>query len=429
MIQDVKYAWRALLRPWRTTVTAVACLALAIGVNATLFGVIDALLLRPPAHVAAPDGVMRIRLGASAAATRAAAGPAISYAHVRRISEQLAGVADIAVYAPRVFTLGEGKAAELLPGAIVSASYFAVLGIPAQIGRLPDTEEDDVPGAAAVAVLSHAAWKNRFDASPGAIGSTLTINGVKVSVIGVAPPGFTGIDLGEPELWLNIGAAQYPAFGGPSQFTDRTFWLQMIARHRPGVSAASLSGALAGENLPRYTSVRLPLHTLPLRAMFFSEQRGENPVPPWTIGITLAVLLLACATVANLLLAQGAARASEMAIRGSLGASRSRIRRQLLVENLMIAMAAGAGAVVFAAWSARIVQILPVPAIPRFIDVRVGVFAFSVAAVATLLFGLLPALWTTRSDPAALLRSGPTGGSRGRARGQHRLLRTGLQQQ
>lgn len=407
MLQDLRFAWRALLHRRAAALTAVLCLALGIGANAALFGVIDALLFRPPAGVVDPQGVVRVRIGEGTGPATLGAGPSMTWPQSVAIGEQLAPVARTAAYAPRTFSLGSGEAAEPIEVVIAGSDYFEVLGVRPHRGRFFMPGEDDVPGAEAVAVLSHASWKRRLDGDPRAIGRTMEINGVAVTIIGVAPPGFVGLDLGEPEAWLGIGAAGHPAWGGPTLFTERSYWLQLVARRHDGVSAERMAHAVAGGDRDPYsTTPMLPIHTLPLRAMFFGDQRGENPVPVWALGITLAVLLLACATVANLLLAQGAAREREMAVRLALGAPRWRIVRQLLMENLIIALAAAAAAVVLAMWSSRLIRLLPVPPIPQLVDVRVAWFAVVTAALTTLLFGLLPALWTAGGSVERVLRRG-----------------------
>jgi putative ABC transport system permease protein len=421
---DLKYAWRALSRHWIATSTAVVCLAVGIGANTALFGVLDALLFRPPSGVAAPGELTRLKVGAAESGGGGwAAGSSATYPAYEDARNRLAEVATVAAYAPRTLTLGAGERAQPLESVIASGNYFTVLGVQPHRGRFFGDEEA-VHGALPTAVLSHAAWRRHFDGDPGAVGRSIELNGTQVTVIGVAPPGFVGVDLGQPDVWLPLGAVGLEALGGDRQFTDRVYWLQMLARRHAGVPQARLDDVAAGAAWDIYSGpAPVALRTEPLRAMFFAEQRGANPVPPWAIGITAAVLLLACATVANLLLAQGALREREIAIRLALGAPRSRIARQLLLENLLIAVAAAAGATVLAMWSNGLLRALPIPVIPRLVDLRVTGFAFLVAIGATLLFGVAPALRAARGDLDGVLRRGSRG-SGGPSKLQHGLMVT-----
>jgi putative ABC transport system permease protein len=421
MITDLKYAWRALRHRPLTSLVAILCLAVGIGANTTLFGVLDALLLRPPAGVAAPAEVRRLQVGDAAAALRGA-GSSTTWPAYEEARDRFAGVAEVAAYAPRLVTLAGREGGEPLQAVMVTGNYFAVLGVRAHRGRLFTAAEDGVRGAPPVAVLSHAAWQRRFGADPDIVGHVVRINGVPVTITGVAARGFAGVDLGEPEAWLPVDVAALEAFGGENQFTARVHWLQMLMRRAPGATPAAVAHVASGAGADPYAAPRpAPLNAQPLRAMFFADQRGANPVPPWAVGITVAVLLLACATVANLLLAQNAVREREFAVRLALGAPRARVLRQLLLENLLIALAAAACATVLATWSSGLLRALPIPVIPRLVDLRVTAFAFGVAIATTLLFGVLPALRAARGNLDAVLRSGGRSSAR-QNRLQHGLM-------
>jgi putative ABC transport system permease protein len=416
MISDFRYALRALRHRPLASLVAVVCLGLGIGANAALFGVLDALLLRPPSGVAAPSELMRLYVGDAGAATLGA-GRSATWPAFEDARDRLAEVAEVAAYAPRLLTLTRREDGQPFESVIATGNYFDVLGVRPHRGRLFARGEDDVRGAPPVAVLSHAAWQRRFAGDADIVGRVIHLNGVPVTIVGIAARGFAGVDLGEPEAWLPAGVASLEAFGGERSFTWRVHWLQMLARRAPGVAQAAVDHVASGAGADPYAGPRpASLHAQPLRPVFFGDQRGENPVPPWALGITFAVLLLACATVANLLLAQNAVREREIAIRFAIGASRVRVLRQFLLENLLIALAAATCATVLAACSAGLLRTLPIPVIPRLIDLRVTAFAFVVAIVATLLFGTLPALRAARGDLDALMRSGGRTSPR-----QHRL--------
>lgn len=405
----LRHAWRSLTHRPGTTAVAVLCIGLGIGVNTVLFGAIDALLFRPPAGVSDADALVRLRVGQEGAAPAFGAGPSLSFPVFAGARERLSELAEVAAYAPRGLSLGAGADAMPFAGVISSANYFRVLGVRPAAGRFFDVPADDEPGALPVAVLGYATWQRQFGGAPDMIGRSIELNGIQTTIIGVAPRGFVGIDLGEPDVWLPLGVAALDAFGGERQRSDRVFWLQMIARRHPGVSHAALSAAAAGDHAPSYDAPVTPLHATPLRPMFFAEQRGQNPVPAWALGISIAVLLLACATVANLLLARGIAREREIAVQLALGATRRRIALQLLLENGIVAFAAAAAAVLMAWWSSGLLQLLPVPPLHGLIGVRTALFALAAAGAAILLFGVAPALWTARGNIEAVLRRGSRG--------------------
>lgn len=205
MRDDLRHALRSLRHRPFAMLTAVACLGLALGANTVLFGVVDALLLRPPAGVASPGEVFRVRVGGAEGPGMLGAGPSMTYAQAGSKAERLEGVALVGVYAPRTVSVGSGGMAVSVEAVIADAGYFAVLGVRPYRGRLFVAVEDEVAGATAVAVLSHEAWRRRFDGDDSVVGRVIEVNGVPVTVVGVASPRFAGVDPGAPELWLNVG--------------------------------------------------------------------------------------------------------------------------------------------------------------------------------------------------------------------------------
>jgi predicted permease len=419
-VRELQHALRALWRRRTTTVVAILCLALGIGANTALFGILDALLYQSPVGVAAPEQLMRINSGPQSANPRRTP-QAVTYPAYLNAREDLAAMVSVAAYAPRRVTLDGGERAELLEAVIGSDNYFSVLGVNPIAGRFFDGADEGL----AVVVLSHFAWQHRFGGARNAIGSVIDINGVSVSIIGVAPPAFVGVDLGSPDVWLPIWLARLDAFGGMRQHSERVYWLQMFGRSTGGTNAFAFATSTddrggEGWNPPAGDSY---LHATPLRPVFFAEQAGSNPVPLWSLGITVLVLVLACATVANMLLAQGATREQDIAVRLALGAPRTLIVRQLMLEAVLIAMAAAVCALAIAEWGRHILtNTLPVPSIQQLVNGRVAAFAFMVALFTTSLFGLLPAVWSARGSLDAVLRR-TSGGSR-RARPQVVLMST-----
>ena len=408
-MRELTYAVRALVRQRSTAALAILCLSLGIGANTALFGTLDALLFRSPSGVEASDELVRVNAGSPVRARGSM--PSVTYPTFLSAQERLEPVADLAAYAPRRVTLAGGERAELLDAVIGTDNYFFVLGVKPAAGRFFRSDDYGI----AVAVLSHSAWQRMFGAGRDAIGSIIDINGVPFTVIGVAPRDFVGLDLGDTDIWLPVWSARLDEFGGPRQHSDRVFWLQMFARRIDGRATGSfaLSFTEQHDGLPG-NNAGVALHAAPLRPLFFAEQAGSAPVPLWSLGITALVLLLACATVANMLLAQGAVREREIAVRLALGAPRSSIVQQLMLEALLIALASGICALVIAEWGRRILAVLPVPTISHLVDMRVTAFALLVAVFTTLLFGLLPSIWAARGSLEAALRRTAGGGREGR---------------
>lgn len=409
-MRDLAHAVRALLRQRSTAAVAILCLSLGIGANTALFGTLDALLFRSPSGVDASDQLVRVNVGPPASARKSA--PAVTYPTYLNARERVEPIAGLAAYSPRRVTLDGGERAELLDAVIGTENYFSVLRVRPAAGRFFSAADDGL----AVAILSFSAWHRMFGGTRDAIGSVINVNGIPVSVIGVAPRDFVGLDLGDPDVWLPIWLARLDAFGGPRQHSDRVFWLQMFARRTDGQAAGPFALSLGERHgtQPPGQDDGMALHAAPLRPLFFAEQAGSTPIPLWSMGITALVLLLACATVANMLLAQGAAREREIAVRLALGAPRSSVVRQLMLEALLIALAAAVCALAIAEWGRRILTVLPIPSISHLVNVRVTAFALLVAVFTTLLFGLLPSLWAARGSLEAALRRTSGGGREGR---------------
>ncbi|MDE3197438.1 MAG: ABC transporter permease, partial [Acidobacteriota bacterium] len=318
----------------------------------------------------------------------------------------------------------------------VTGQYFRGLEVLPAAGRLIDSE-DDRPGAAAVAVLSFAASRNRFGGPSNAIGQSILVDNIPFTVIGVAPPEFFGVDPAEaPDLYLPLHTnVLTDGAGAAHMYGDGNFyWLEMMGRLRPGVSMAQAQAALA----PRFHQwvaataktagerARLPVLTLNPGAEGLGSLRRQYSKPLYVllamVGLILAV---ACANIANLLLARAAARRREMAVRLSLGAGRFRVVRQLLTESLMLASLGGALGVLFAVWGMRSLTALLSNGQENFTlhaELNGSVLAVTAALsiVCGLLFGLAPAIQATRPDVMPALKNGRGGGPRRRA--QHVLV-------
>jgi predicted permease len=423
--QDVRFGVRGLVRTPAFALAAVLTLALGIGANTMVFGLLEAALLRAPA-VRSPETLAAVYTTCRQGEPRCSS----SYPDYEDYRARAAGIADIAVHEQQQLTLGDGVSADVVTAELVTGNYFEVLGVGAARGRaiLP---EDDAPGGdQRVAVLSHAIWRTRFGGDPGTVGATVRLNGVPYAVIGVAPPSFKGLRLGRaPSMWVPLhGITQlFPSAFDAGVFDARNArWMSgLVARLEEGVSVEraragvlALSAQLAREDSaargPRTVTVDpLPGYVLPAGS--------EATISAFLIvlqGVVGFTLLLACANLTNLLLARGSARRRELSVRAAIGAGRARLVRQLLTESLVLAAAGGAAGLGLAALCLSLISGFQLPfgfdvgALGTGINARVALFTAGLAVATVAVFGTLPALHTTRGDLALVLRQARTGGPR-----------------
>ena len=424
--RDVSYAVRTLRRSLGFTVAVVAMLSLGIGANVAIFSLVEAVMLRH-LPVSRPDELIAVgdpsRTSSMSQGDRPR-GDLVSwktYLAMRDSVPFLRGLLATGV-APRLdIRAGEGSETERARGRLVSANYFRVLGVAAQAGRTFDGSEDERIGASPVAVISDGYWARRFDRARDAVGRKLVMNGVPITVIGVAAPGFVGTVVGQnDDLWLPI--AMQNALSAQRPWLDSTDvrWLLLLGRRAPGVSEAQATVALttvvrriseAQAGTPQAASEARTLQVfVEPGARGFSHVRATYSRALVTLmaGVALLMLII-CANVANLLLARSVARRHEIGVRMAIGAGRRRIVRQLLTESAVLALAGSAGGLLVAWWGSRLLLVLAsTGASPIPLDLRIGgvVVAFTIATAAgsVLLFGLLPALRASRVDLAGRMR-------------------------
>ena len=410
LLSDIRYAGRMLARAPRFTAVAVFVLALGIGVNTTVFTVLNAVLFRPLAYVQHPDRLLWM--------TRV-----MSYPAFLEIRERNTSFSPLMAFSSATFVVGAGGGNEppdVARGQYVTGEYFEALGVPAARGRTLNAE--DATGARPVAVISDRLWQRRFERRPDVVGALLAVNHVALTVVGVTPPGFVD-EVGMPhDLWVPLTVHPLLSPGESSKagqgqaLLDRrdTSWLNVVGRLRPGVAvdrARAEIARLAEEIVPpRSAGERArPVALLQWNGGLDPRDRqGVAPVGQLLMGLVGLILLIACANVANLLLARGATRQKEIAIRQALGASRSRLMRQLLAESMLLAIVAGGAGLLLAMWSADLLQKVPLPtAFPVVVDlspdVRVLVFTLLASIATGLVFGLAPALQTARPAIVAAL--------------------------
>jgi predicted permease len=416
-MQDIKYAFRTFVKAPGFVAVAILTLALGIGANTAIFTVVNALLLKPLPY-AAPERLVMVWQD-----LRARGGPADewatpgNYADWRRETGIFEQVAAIAGWRP---TLTAGAEPEPLTGEQVTHEYFTVLQTPPALGRT-FRPEDDVPNAPRVAVIGDGLWKRRFGGEPAAVGRTVTLSGEPHLIIGVMPGGFRPIVAGTAEIWrpLRLNMAT-PSRGAVV--------LRTVARLAPGVAfeAAQAEATELAKRLeaayPQYNE-KTGFNLTPLHDRVVGDIR---PGLLALLGAVAFVLLIACANIANLLLARGSARGRELAVRAALGAGRARVVRQLLTESLLLAAMGGTAGLLLGAWAVdALVAIAPAGA-PRVEEIGLDASVLGFSALLTfatgVLFGLVPALQASRPDVTIGLKDAARGSSGSSGRGLRRAL-------
>jgi predicted permease len=437
-LQDLRYALRMMRKSPGFTAAAVLSLAFGIGTNSAIFSVVDALLLESLPVPAAGDLVV---LAKNEGGRRMRLFSFPAYRNLEQSAAVCSGVIAVAESRPAVVRplAAAAGAAETAEAQLVSGNFFSVLGGGLAAGRPFTSAETAAPGAPAAAVLSYGYWQRRFGRDPGVVGRSLQVNGVPLTVIGVTRRGFRGVRTDEaPDLFLPVSLRDTLRYRGSTHTTmssadpdlpvwnqPNVHWLDLMARRRPGVSteraAAVLEVLFQREKLAELAGNADPDERKLVLGQQLLVEPGSRGIStlrvalgrPLLILMTVAalVLLIACANVANLLLARADRRRKEMAVRLGVGAGRGRLVRQLATESLLLAGLGGVLGLLFAGWGSRLLLgVLSRHASPIPLDVdldwRKIAFALAVALATGLGFGLAPALQATRVDLAASLRQG-----------------------
>lgn len=427
--QDLRYALRTLLRTPTLTVAAIVCLGLGIGANATTFGVVDRLFFQMPDHIQEPDRVVRVyvrRTSPSFGPYTAGVGSYVRYLDLR---DGVRGLEAIAAYHGVTTSLGRGVEAERISGVIVTASFFPLLGVQPALGRFFVADEDRVGAGQRLAVLGFEFWQRRFGGNAAVLGSVLQLGKNPYTVIGVAPRGFTGIGLEPADVWLPMSAADPDLGNWDLVRCTQCFWLDVVARLRPGVATAQVESEATvvfrrpNADRPRDDSSAVVLLG-PVQAARGPTASASNKLALWLAVVSGIVLLIASANVANLLLARALQRRREIGVRLALGAGRGRLVRQLLTESLVLAGLGSAAALLLLLWAGPVLRayLLPDNAVGSTLESRTLAFTATVTLFTGLLAGLAPALHASVPDLTAALKAGEREAALGRSVTRHGLL-------
>lgn len=423
LVHDLRYAIRGLRRQPGFAAIVIFTLAVGIGANAVVFGLVDRLLLSPPPHVTEPDRVVRIHLRERIGDGEPSIGTVTNYPIFPRLKEQVKAFSDVSAYFRTQYSLGQGAEAREVDVMLVEGHFHQLLGVRPAVGRLLLPSDDTGPDGLKVAVLSHGLWQRQFGASEAVVGSTILLGGNSFEIVGVAPPGFNGVDLDNADIWVPLSAVGEERFGPTWRTEDRNTWARGIARLAPHATqeqaAEEGTGALRRARAEWARSGSDTLATIVPGSLIASRgpegASREARVSMWLMGVSVIVLLIACANILNLLLSRAMQRQREMAVRLAVGVGRVRLARQLLTETLLLTTIAMLAAAALGHWGGRAMAELLLPGIPWAEGpMNPRVFGFTaLTALVTLLFaGVLPAVRSTRTDVSTALRTSGRGEDR-----------------
>jgi len=442
LLQDLRYAWRSLLKAPGFTSVAIVSLALGIGANTAIFTVTDQVMLRS-LPVRNPNELVRFEAPGPSIGMQRDNPHTLSFPMYKALSDRnnvFSGM--IAHFGTYVNLIGRGEA-ERIYCDLVSGNYFQVLGIRPAIGRLLTPDDDQKPGAHPMVVLSNEFWQRRFGADPSIIGRGITLNQTLMTVVGVSEKGFRGLTVeSNPDVMAPIMMKPQMMPQWPRILSPREAWLQVYARRKPGLARGPAEAAInvLYGNLLAEESQQIRNVSDDVRREFLARRLQAVPGEygysslrqsfgrPLEILMALAglVLLIACGNLAGLLSARAAARRTEFAIRLAVGAGRQRLIRQLMTESLLLSVAGCVAGLPLAWWMAGgLIALLPSMDASRAFhaapDPRAILFTIAVSTIATVLFGLAPALQSTQPAVASGLRN-ETGASAGTAKVRFRRV-------
>jgi putative ABC transport system permease protein len=442
LTHDVRFAFRTLRKSRGFAATVILTLALGIGANAAMFGVVDRLMFRPYAYLRDPSTVHRVYLRATYRGTTSTSWHTeyVRYLDLKRWSRSFD---EWSGFATRPMAVGVGDASRERQVAAVNATFFRFFDAPPALGRYFVAAEDTTPRGADVAVLGYGFWKSEFGGR-NVLGEVLQVGNIPATIVGVAPEGFAGVDdANPPVVYIPIttyAGSQPTERTNPKYYTRYNWgWLEMMVRRKPGVTVEQASRDLSQAYVRSWNAEReiepttTPVEIAKPNAIAGAMKLGAGPDPSleartalWVTGVAAIVLLIACANVANLFLARALRRQREIAVRLALGVSRRRLMMQTLTESLVLSLIGSAAGLLVAQWGGLAIRRLLISSEGASLDVvtdwrTLGV-AVGAAMVAGLLTGLAPALLSGRGDLARALKAGPREGTYHRSRTRVTLL-------
>ena len=444
---NFKLAFRTLFKSPFVTIVAALSLALGIGANAAIFSLFNELILQPLHSVPQPTELVNLsapgpKQGSTSCGSAGGCDAVFSYPMYRDLEKAQTVFTGLAAHRQFGTNMAVGGQTLNTSGLLVSGSYFPTLGLRPAAGRLFTPEDDKTIGAHYVVVLSYDFWERNLGLDPKIIGQSITVNGHPMTVIGIAPQGFTGTTAGEkPRIYvpLSMRGQMSPGFRGFEN--RRSYWVYVFGRLKPGITMdrarvalntiykpiileteAQLQQGMSPETLNRFKAKEITVED-GRRGQSTVQREAGTPLKMMFL-VTGIVLLIACANIANLLLARAANRATEMAVRLSLGATRRQLVTQLLTESIVLAFIGGLASLVFARWTlgaiARMLPPEPQDVLTFTIETPVFVFTAIAAIITGLFFGLFPALHSTRPELISTLRSGASNLSGGKTASRFR---------
>ena len=411
---ELRYAVRQLVKsPWFTAI-AIIGLGLGIGANVALFSVVNSVFLRPLPY-REPDRLVRLTSTHEAQQLRRVG---FSYPRYLEVQQRQQVFSDLALSAPNAFTVTGRGDPEQLVGLHASAALLPALGLEPLVGRNFSADEDR-PGGEQVVLVSHRIWQERFNREPSILGQALTLDGAPYTIIGVLPEAASAFPLNQFQIWVTR-PAEVP-YVAPSQLNNGGYFFQLVARLKPGVSLVQAREAMnviaSGYRAGNAANVDAPseIEVVPILDDAVGDQRRSYLMLFAAVG---CVLLIACANIANLLLARFAGRRKEIAARFALGASRAHVVRQMVTESMVVALLGGLVGVLLAQWALGAAVALGADLIPRVLEIRLDPVALAFSLVVTIVtglaIGLLPAVQAARVNVNEVLKEasrGSTGGS------------------
>jgi putative ABC transport system permease protein len=422
---DARHTARQLRRAPGLAAVIILTLGLGIGATATMFGIVDRLLLRAPPHIREPERVGRLYTSHIDDASRPIDQDEVSYLRFTQLRDGARGLAEVAAMGTMPVIAGRGGTSRRISAGFVSGNFWTVLGVRPELGRVFGPDEDVPPDGSNVVVLGHAYWKIARGGDTAVIGKVIDLGARRFTVIGVAPPGFHGAGAARIDVWLPVTAlrTRETRMAADWHAKNDLWWLALYARLAPEVTPERAEAALTatfarvhmgGQIADSLVRARARVVFGPLLEERGPRQTESTRIATWLAAIAGIVLLLACSNVANLLLVRAIRRRREIAVRLALGVSRARLVSQLLVEGLLLSGGGAVLGVAIATVGSRALWkfVLPgAPAVERVFDGRILGFAIVAAVLAGVLASLAPSLYALRQDVNAMMKSGPRDGS------------------